>query len=92
MITTKTVTLINPTSNAILERIHQVLGNLVRTFNITQTYVGENNLWLRFLAAEAFAILSTTNGFKGYSQVELLFGCDMILLIKHKVDLELIHW
>ena len=34
-ITAKPSNLINPTSNAILERIHQVLGNLVRTCNIT---------------------------------------------------------
>ena len=33
----------NPTSNAIMARIHQVLGNLVRTFNIQQTYVDEND-------------------------------------------------
>ena len=33
----------NPMSNAILERIHQVLGNLVQTCNITQTYVDEDD-------------------------------------------------
>ena len=32
-------TLINPTYNAVLKRIQQVLGNLVCTFNIKQTYV-----------------------------------------------------
>ena len=29
-----TSTLVNPTSNGILERIHQVLQNLVRTYNV----------------------------------------------------------
>ena len=44
--------------NAVSERIHQVLGNLVRTFKIsTQTYVDKNNPWRVILAAEAFAIL-----------------------------------
>ena len=38
-ITSKPSTKVNPTSNAILVRIHQVLGNLVRYFKITQTYV-----------------------------------------------------
>ena len=38
-ITAKPNTLVNPISNAILEQIRQVLGNLVRTFNIQQTYV-----------------------------------------------------
>ena len=44
-------------SNAVLERIHQVLGNLVRTFNIsTQTYVDEDYLWTGILAAAEFEI------------------------------------
>ena len=42
------------------------------------------------LSGTAFAILSTTNGLKGYSPGQLVFGCDMILPIKHKVDWELI--
>ena len=34
----------DPMYNAVLERVHQVLGNLVRTFNIsTQTYVDKND-------------------------------------------------
>ena len=39
-IISKPITLVNPMSNAILERIHQVLVNLVRTLNVQQTYVG----------------------------------------------------
>ena len=38
-ITAKPSASANPTSNAILERIHQVLGNLVHTYNIKETYV-----------------------------------------------------
>ena len=34
----------NPISNEIFEHIHQVLGNIVRTFNIKQTYVDKNYL------------------------------------------------
>ena len=42
------------------------------------------------LAAAYFSILSTANTLKGYSTGQLVFGRDMILLIKHKVDWELI--
>ena len=78
--------------NAVLESIHQVLGNLVRTFNIsTQTYVYENYPLKGILAESAFAIFSTTNGKKGYSTGQLIFGRDMILPIKHTVDWELIN-
>ena len=41
-ITAKPSTLVNPMYNEVLERIHQVIGNIVRTFNISQTYVDKN--------------------------------------------------
>ena len=73
-------------SNAVLKQIHQVLGNLVRTYNITQTYVDRDDPLPGILSAAAFAIISTTNRLKGYSPVQLIFGRDMILPIKHTVD------
>ena len=90
-ITAKTITLRNPTSNAILERIHQVLGNLVQNFNISETYVEKYDTWWGILAVAAFEIFSTTNRLRCYSLGQLVFGCDMILPIKHKSDWELIH-
>ena len=78
-------------SNTVLESIHQVLGNLVRNFNIsTQNYVDEDYLWKGILAAADFAILSATNRQNFYSPVQLLFGRDNIIPIKHKVNWELI--
>ena len=74
-------------SNAVLEQIHQVLGNLVRIFNIsTQTYVDENYPWSGILDAAEFLILSTTNRQNFYGPGQLIFVRDMILLIKHTVD------
>ena len=58
----------------------------MQTFNISQTYVDKNDPWVGILAAAAFAIFSTTNGQKGYSPGQLIFGRDMILTIKHSVD------
>ena len=48
-ITSKPSTSVNPTSNAILEHMHQVLVNLVRSFNITQTYVDKDDPCLGIL-------------------------------------------
>ena len=73
-------------SNAVLERIHQVLGNLVWKFNIQQTYVDKNDQWTGILDKAAFGILSTNINQKCYSTVQLIFGRDMILLIKNRVD------
>ena len=72
--------------NAVLERIHQVIGNLVRTFNIsTQTYVDKNDPYMGILAAAEFVIRSTNNRQKYYSPGQLIFGRDIILLVKHRV-------
>ena len=76
--------------NAILELIRQVLGNIVQTFNIQHTYVEKNDLWTGILDATAFAVRSTTNRQKGYIPGQLIFGLDMIIPIKHRVDWELI--
>ena len=77
-------------SNVILERIHQVQGNLVHTFNVQQTYVDKNDPWTGIFDAAAFSICSTISRKKGYSQGQLKFGRDLILPIKHRVDWELI--
>ena len=76
--------------NTIFERIHQVLGIVVRTFNLQQTHVDKNYPWMGILDEAAFAIISTTSRKKGYSPGQFIFGRDMILPIKHRVDWELI--
>ena len=56
---------INPNSprnlqaNAIIERIHQLLGNLILTFNLHDTYVDDTDPWMRILTVEAFAVQYT---------------------------------
>ena len=67
-ITAKPSTSVNSTSSEILELIHPVLGNLVRNFNITQTYVDEDDPYSGILDAASFATCSKTNRLKGYSQ------------------------
>ena len=65
-ITAKPSNLVNPMSNTALERIHQVLGNLLRTLNISQTYFDRYDLQSGILSAAAFVILSTTSRKKEY--------------------------
>ena len=78
------------TSNATLKRIHAVLGNLVHTYNIKNTYMDEDDPWSGILAAESFKICSTVNRLKCYIPLQLLFGHDMIIPIKYTVYWELI--
>ena len=62
----------------------------MQTCNITHHCVDEDDPWLGILYAAAFVILSTTNNLKVYSPGQLIFGRDMIILIKHTADWELI--
>ena len=48
----------NPQANAIIEIIHKVLGNLIRTFNLHDTYVDDAEPWMGILASAAFAVQS----------------------------------
>ena len=84
-ITDKPITLVNPTSNAILEWIHQVLVNIVRNFNINETNFEGNYPCSDILAASSFVIISMENRLKSYSPGQLVFDRDVILLIKHRV-------
>ena len=89
-ITFKQITFGNPIPNTVLERIHQVLGNIVRNFNTYQTYIDKYNPWLEILDAAEFVIFSITNRKKVYSTGQLIFGRYLILLIRHTVDWKLI--
>ena len=87
-ITAKPNTSGNSMSNAILERNNQVLGNLLRTCNITQHCVDKDDSWSRILSAAAFVIISTTDRLKAYIPGQLIFGRDIILPIKRTMDWE----
>ena len=41
------------------DRDHKALGNLVRYYNMQETYVDDAESWMGILAAAAFAVQST---------------------------------
>ena len=51
----------NPKSNSILERIHQVIANLVRTYDLQNINLVEDDPWSGILAATSFAAQSMYN-------------------------------
>ena len=69
--------------NATIERIHQVLGNLVHTYNLQETYVDNADPWMGILAAAYFLVQSSYQNIKQKSPGQLVFGQYMILLINH---------
>lgn len=86
----KPITVRNPQANAIVERVHQVIGNMIRTFELENNYLDDNDPWSGILAATAFAVRSTYHTTLQATPGQLVFGRDMIFNIKHIADWEAI--
>ena len=63
----------------------------MQKYNIKYTYIDKDDPWARILEATSFEMRSTENRLKGYSPGQLVFGRDMIILIKNTAEWELIH-
>ncbi len=87
----KTSTEYNPQSNGIIERVHQVLGNALRNFELEKRELDASDPWDAFLTAAAFAIRSTHHTTLQASPEQLVFGRDMFLPIKFVADWTRIH-
>ena len=80
----------NPQANAVIERVHQVLGNMLRTFDLDNAEIDDEDPWSEFISSTCFAIRSTYHTTIGASPAELVFGRDMILPVQYKADWNLI--
>ena len=74
----KPITVRNPQANAIVERIHQVIGNMIRTFELEDRYLDEDDPWKGILCAVAFAIRSTVHTTLQHTPGQLVFGRDIV--------------
>ena len=86
----KPITVRNPQANAIVERVHQVIGNIIRTFELEKNYLDDDNPWKGILSATAFAVRSTFHTTLQNTPGQLVFGRDMILNVKHEANWEYI--
>ena len=86
----KPITVRNPQANAIVERVHQVIGNIIRTVELESNYLDEDNPWKGILSATAFAVRSTFHTTLRSTPGQLVFGRDMIFNIKHEANWEFI--
>ena len=82
----KPITNRNPHSNAIIERIHQTIGNIIRTFDVSN--IVNNDPWSGILAVTMFAIRATYHTALQASPMQLVFGKDVILNINHVANWE----
>lgn len=76
----------NPQSNGIVERVHQVLGDMLRTFELEERELDDSDPWAEFLSAAAYAIRSTVHTTLEASPAQLVYGRDMFLPIAFEAD------
>jgi transposase InsO family protein len=69
----------NPQANAILERVHQTIGNILRTYIYHQADLEEDDPWSGILAATMFAIRATYHTTLQATPMQLVFGRDAFL-------------
>ena len=83
----KPITKQNPQANAIVERVHQTIGNMLCTFNIHKNEnLPEDNPFSGILMAVAFGVQATVHTTMRASPSQLVFGRDAILNIRHQAD------
>jgi transposase InsO family protein len=71
------ITTRNPQANAIIERMHQTLGNMIRTF--PKDAFELDDPWTGILAATMFALRATVHTTLKATPTQLVFGRDAIL-------------
>ena len=76
----------NPQSNTIIERIHKPIGNIIRTFDVSN--IVNNDPWSGIRVATMFAVHATYHTALHASPIQIVFGQDPILNIKHVSDWE----
>ena len=87
----KLTTVKNPQANSVLERVHQVLGNMLRTKNLKKLCANKKeDVWDNILPSIAWAIRSTHHTTLGATPTQLVFGRDMVHPIQHVVEWDLI--
>jgi hypothetical protein len=76
----------NPQSNGIIERVHAVLNDMLRTHHLSETEMDEDDPWSDILSSTAFAIRVTHHGILEATPGQLVFNRDMILPLKFNAD------
>jgi hypothetical protein len=69
----------NPQANSIIERVHQTIGNMIRSFQLGQLEIDEDDPFSGVLAAMMFATRATYHMTTQATPIQLVFGRDAIL-------------
>ena len=85
------ITVRNPQANAVIERIHQTIANIIRTFEVQDDPdLDPDNPWAGILSATMFAIRATYHTTLQATPAQLVFGRDAILNVQFEANWNLI--
>jgi hypothetical protein len=82
----KCITMENPQANAPVERVHQVIQNMIRTKDLSNRVFDYIDPWGEIISSIAWAICASYHSILGATPAQLVFGRDMIFNIKTIVD------
>jgi hypothetical protein len=82
----KCTTMENPQANAPVERVHQVIQNMIRTKDLSNRVFDYIDPWGEIISSIAWAICASYHSIFGATPAQLVFGRDMIFNIKTIVD------
>eukprot|EP00957_Ditylum_brightwellii_P136749 10428047-Ditylum_brightwellii.AAC.1 len=81
----------NPQASSIIERIHQTIGNMIRSLELHNTNIDEKDPWTWILSAVRFATRATVHTTMQAAPMQLVFGRDVILNVKHEANWKYIY-
>ena len=76
----------NPQANAAVERVHQVLGNMLRTQDLSNQILDYINPWGNILSSIAWAVRSSYHSVLEATPAQLVFGRDMVVNLQFAAD------
>ena len=76
----------NPQANAIVERVHQTIGNMIRTFFVDDVELDDKDPYTGILSAVAFATRATIHTTLNATPSQLVFGRDAMLNLEFHAD------
>ena len=78
----------NPSSNGILERVHQVLADGLRAFDLDGVEIDpeDDDPFDEYISSVSYAIRSAYHQTHGFSPGQLVFGRDMFLDTRAEID------
>ena len=83
----KIISMQNPQANAIVKHAHQMLGNLIQSFELQDNpYIDMDDPWSGILATSAFAMCSMYHTTLHTTPGQLIFGRNMILNMQYLAD------